>query len=140
MFSSPLVGPFNNSVIGMNRYGDFVARTPGSKDDQELNTQVISRRWYPSPKPSVDSTISVVNGLHRANGMEEFQSGAITITSATKYIETLVMSDVDEYETKTEAIQLFSDGAIEFIFEAWTKVDPATVNTSFPYVFPFILE
>jgi len=140
MFSSPLVSPINSSVIGMNRYGDFVARTPGIKDDQELNAQVISRRWYPLPKPAADSTVSIVNGLHRVNGTGEFQSGAITITSATRYIETLVMSDADEYETKTEAIQLFSDGAREFIFESWTKVDPATINTAFPYVFPFILE
>jgi len=99
-------------------------RTPGERDGQPLNSQVISRRWYPRPKPAVDSTISVVDGLHRTNTTPVFQSGAITVTAATRWIETLVMSHATEYETKTEATQLFSGGG-SVVFTAKTMEDPA---------------
>ena len=35
-------------------------------------------------------------------------------------------SKVDEYEKKTEATQLFSDGARSFVFESWTMADTVT--------------
>jgi hypothetical protein len=117
----------------------YYATTPGAKYDQELNDQVLSRKWYPRPKPAVGSTISIVNGLHAANG-GTLQSGAITVDAATRYIQTMVMSDSDEYEAKTEATQLFSDGARSFVFEAWTREMQAGDNDAFPYVFPFTLE
>jgi len=104
--------------------------TPGIKRNAELNAQVISRKWYPSPRPAVDSTVSVVNGLHRANGSGEFQSGAITITAATRFLETLVMSHATLHDTETTATQLFSDGAREYVFTARTheEGDPELVT------------
>jgi len=104
--------------------------SPGSKSNQELNAQVISRRWYPRTKPAVGSTISVVNGLHCTNTTPTMQSGAITITAATRWIQTLVMSDADEYETATEATQLFSGGG-EYVFTATTEAAPPLEDVSF---------
>jgi len=114
----PLNRGLSRSPVGGKNSG--YATTPGSKSDQELNAQVISRRWYPRPKLAVGSTISVVNGLHCTNTTPVMQSGAITITAATRWIQTLVMSDADEYETETEATQLFSGGG-SVVFTATTR-------------------
>jgi len=121
----PLNRGLSRSPVGGKNSG--YQPTPGSKTGQELNQQITSRRWYPRPKPAVGSTISVVNGLHSTNTTPTMQSGAITITAATRWIQTLVMSDADEYETATEATQLFSGGG-SVIFTATTKVDPATLS------------
>lgn len=142
MLSSPLVGSLQASLgFSFNRFGGKLPSTPGEETSQEFNVQVLSRRWYPSPKPAIGSTISVVGGLHSANG-GALQSGAITITAATRYLNVMVMSHATLYLESTEATVLW--GANSAVFTATTMADPSTTpdpeNDQFNYTFPFILE
>jgi len=91
-----------------------------------ISPKVISRRWRPSPRPLSADNVSVIDGLYRLDGTGEFVSPGSQWGSA-RYIETLVMSDADEYETSTTATQIIA--GVEYVFTATTRaeiVEPIT--------------
>jgi hypothetical protein len=120
MITSPLSGSLQGSLNCSFSSDDGFPSTPGIKVNQELNAQVRSRRWKPSPTPVSGATVSIINGLYRLDGTGDFVSPGTT-WGTSRYIETLVMSDSDEYEKNTTAIQLV--GGVEYNFVAQTKAE-----------------
>jgi hypothetical protein len=106
------------SIGGINS----LARSPGYKSNQNLGSQIISRRWRPSPTPTSDSVVTIVGGSFRLDGLGSFTTDP-SVWGTSRFIETSVTSNSEEYEYESQAVQTI--GGVDYIFVIATKENPA---------------
>jgi len=123
--------------LNFDRRKGYLKRSPGTFDALWTKSGVAISTVYESRKVKLSSggDYTLEAGLEiEINGIWTDQPGTLIAGNIIR----VRLTSSDEYETIVELAVTIDGVSCSFLVE--TTVDPATLNVSFPYTFPFVME